>query len=290
VTLKNDVYSPLRSIFTDGSGRFKFTGTAGAYYIEVDPLEKPFLRTEQRFELQSTPFSKLGEVFFIDIVLKPRENAENKPSAEPGVVFYQDVPPAARTEYDRGVSLLEKNPDGAYDALRKALQLFPDYYAAMETLGGAYVKAGHLDYALPLLLHAVEVNPSGTKSYYALGVVFYNKESYKNAVKAFNRVLKDDTKNANALIYVGLSLMRDGQEAEAEQSLKKAYPLGEKNVPDVQLALASIYTKQKRYNEAVGELQRLLKENPDMKDRVKIEERIRALQSKKTDAQPSAKS
>src|SRR5687768_1807622 len=36
VTLKNDGYSPLRSIYSDSAGRFQFNVPEGAYYIEVD--------------------------------------------------------------------------------------------------------------------------------------------------------------------------------------------------------------------------------------------------------------
>ena len=290
VTLLNDGYSPLKSLYTDGTGRFQFRVPEGAYYIEVDPLDKPFERQQQRVDLNPTPFSKLGELFLVEIALTPRASAEPKPKTNSELVFYQTVPDTAKTEYQRGMKLLAKKPDDAYAAMRRALQIFPDYYAAMETLGSEYVKARYFDHALPILLHAIKVNPDGGKSYYALGVLFYQTQRYPYAVKAFTRAIGIDGSNVNATVYRGLSLMRDKRESEAESDFKKAYALGVTGVPDVQLALSNIYVKQSRFDEAADELGRLLKENPDRKDRKKIEGVITSLRAKqKTQAKPPAK-
>jgi tetratricopeptide (TPR) repeat protein len=281
VTLKNDGYSPLRSVYTDSSGRFQFTVNEGAYYLEVDPLGTPFERHQERVDLNPSPFSKAGELFYIDLVLTPKIARGPLPKPDDQtVVFYQTVPDAAKTEYEQGLKLLAKTPDEAFAAMRRALQIFPDYYAAMETLGSEYVKAGHLDHALPLLLRAVDINPSGAKSYYALGVAFYQKKHYRNAVKAFTRVLGSDTRNLNALVYRGLSYMRQGRESEAEADFKKAYEVGATGIPEIQLALSEMYIDQKRYKEAAAELTRLLDENPSWKERKKIEDLIRSCRSK----------
>ena len=281
VSLLNDGYSPLTAVYSDGTGRFKFTVREGAYYIEVDPLEKPFERQRQRVDLDPTPFSKLGELFLIEIVLRSRKGASVVPQPGAGeVVFYQDVPATAKAEYDRGVGLLGTNSEEACAALRSALKLFPDYYQAMEALGGEYVRSGHLDHALPILLRAIDVNPSGTRSYYALGVLYYQVHHYRNAEKAFNRVLAHDNNNVNATVYGALALLRNGKDTEAELAFKRARDLGARNIPEVFLGLSEIYIDQKRFSEAATELEALLKQDPGRKDRKKIEDLIKSLRSR----------
>jgi tetratricopeptide (TPR) repeat protein len=283
VTLLNDGYSPLAAVYSDGTGRFKFTVREGAYYIEVDPLEKPFERQRQRVDLDPTPFSKIGELFLVDVILKSRKAANATPQPGAGeVVFYQDIPPPAKAEYEKGLRLLPTNSDEGCAALRSALKLFPDYYKAMESLGGEYVRAGHFDHALPILLRAVEINPSGTPSYYALGVLFYQIHHYPNAVKAFNRVLAHDHNHLNAVVYSALSLLRAGKDTEAETAFKKARELGARNIPEVHLGLSEIYIDQKKFQEAAIELEALLRLDPDRKDRKKIEDLIKSLKSRGT--------
>jgi len=292
VTILNDGYSPLKAVYTDGTGRFQFRVPEGAYYLEVDPLDKPFERQQQRVDLNPTPYSKLGEMFMVDIILTPRAGAEPpKPKANDEVVFYQTVPDTAKAEYERGLRLLPKKPDDAYAAMRHALQIYPDYYDAMQTLGSEYVKARFYDHALPLLLQAIKINPEGARSYYALGVLFYQTGRYPYAVKAFTRAIGADGSDVNATVYRGLSLMRERRESEAETDFKRAYTLGAKGIPDVQLALSTIYVNQHRFGEAADELDRLLKENPERKDRKKIEGLIKSLRAKATpQARPEAAS
>lgn len=281
VTLLNDGYSPLRSVYTDAAGRFQFSLSQGAYYVEVEPESLPYKRQQQRVEINPSPFSKIGELFRVDIQLVPIERGEKPNTTDTKVVFAQEVPKPAKDEFDRGTKLLKDGKaDDAYAAFQKAIELFPDYYDAMETLGTEYVKADKLNEAYPVLSRAIVVNPSGDKAHYALGVLYYKSGHHTEAVQEFTRADELAPNSRNTLIYLGLSLMRAGNTAEAEMRLKKAYDMGARNVPDLHLALASIYMKNDRPGDAATELQRLLDETPGLKDRKKIEDLIESLKKK----------
>ena len=60
--------------------------------------------------------------------------------------------------------------DLAEVALVHAIELFPDYYDALELLGSEYVKHAYYDSAAPLLARAVQVNKDEWRSFYGLGV------------------------------------------------------------------------------------------------------------------------
>src|SRR5207253_167176 len=80
VTLQNEGYSPIRSAYTDSSGRFHFMNLPNANYtVVVEPGTGTidFERQTQRVEAQAfnTRRSGGGEVFRADFVVKPRKSA-----------------------------------------------------------------------------------------------------------------------------------------------------------------------------------------------------------------------
>lgn len=271
VSLLTDTYSPISSLYTDSSGRYRFSVVGGVYYIEADPLDQPYERHQERVDVNPSPFSHGNDRFHVDIVLKPLKSGDSvRPSGAGAVRFFQKVPDDARAEYERGMKMLAKDPDGAYEAMKKALELFPDYYQCMESLGSEYVKADQLDAALPILTHAVEVNPSGEMSLYALGVLRYKRNQFADATTSFSKVVELNAKSKNAVLYLGLAQMRAGNAVDAETNLKRAYELGATGVPELHLALAQIYINSKRNKEAATSLRTLLKEVPNLRDKDKI--------------------
>jgi tetratricopeptide (TPR) repeat protein len=277
VTLQNDVYSPLASDYTDASGRFTFSASDGYFNVEIDPVGQPFERHRERFEIRTGPFARGGDVIHLDIKLVPARSAGNKPAAA-GVRFAQQVPEPARKEYERGSRIMKDNANEGMAALRKAIELFPDYYDAMELLGTELVKAGTYAEAWPVLHHAVEVNPAGEGSQYALGVLYYRTGKHTDAVQALKAANALNAKSPNTALYLGLALLRSGDPVDAEIYLKRAYQMGATAVPDLHLALASIYIQAKRNRDAAAQLKLLLKEVPNLRDRDKIKGLIEKLE------------
>ena len=287
ISVLNDGYSPIGNFITDSAGRFQLTVGAGTYYVDAEPGPLPFERQRQRVELDPAPFSTTGEVFRVDMVLVPAKPLGGQPaSPSTGVVFFQEIPKEAQKEYNRAEKFLKGNKsDEAIVALKHAIELYPDYYQARETLGSEYVKASLLKEAHEVLTRALEINPNGSKAHYAIGVLYYKTGKYPEATGSFRRALELDPGSQNAQIYLGLSLMREGQSSEAEDLLEKAYQQGARKVPELHLGLASIYMKDNRYRDAITAFERLLSENPDLRDRKKIEGLIESLREK-AKAQP----
>ena len=281
VTLTDDAYSPLASKYTDSSGRFRFSVSSGIYYVDVDAAGKPYKSQRQRVEVNPAPFGHGQEIFRADFTLAAeRPRGDRADPSGGGVRFAQKVPDPARVELERGRKLLADKPDEAYAAMRKAIEIFPDYYDAMETLGVALVKADRNDEAKPILAHAVEVNPSGGMSHYGLGVISYKQGRFADAIGSFQRAATLDPKNANAPLYLGLAFARDGRTADAETALKRAYELGATGVPELHLALAQIYINSNRPKLAADQLKLLLKEVPTLRDKQKIKDLVDRLEKK----------
>lgn len=282
VSLLNDNYQTLRTTLLDASGRFQFRGLShGVYTVKVESTSGEYEEQSQRVELQSSNPRGGGsaeEVFFVDLVLR-RRKTQAKPEA-PGVVFAQTAPEAARAEYERGLKKVKENKfEQAVPFLKKAIEIFPDYYLALELLGTEYAKADNPSEAVPLLTRAVEVNDAAPKSLYALGVACLKLNRLPDAVTWLQKAVTRDGKNANAHLMLGIANGRLGRLEEAEASLKTAYRLGGGQVPDVHLYLAGIYDKQKKYTEAVRELELFLKEGKDL-DESKVKAMIAKLRTK----------
>lgn len=282
VSLQNDNYQTLRTQLLDASGRFQFRGLShGVYTVKVESTSGEFEEQSQRVELQSSNPRGGGsaeEVFFVDFVLR-RKKISSQPEA-PGTVFAQTVPEAARAEYERGLKKVnDKKFEQAVPLLKKAIEIFPDYYLALELLGTEYVKADNPSEAVPLLTRASEINEAAPKSLYALGVAYLKLNKFSDSVAWLQKAVARDGKNANAHLMLGIANGRLGRLDEAEASLKTAYRLGGEQVPDVHLYLAGIYDKQKKYAEAVRELELFLKEGKDL-DESKVKAMIARLRTK----------
>ena len=284
VTLLGENYQTLGTRFADSSGRFQFRNLGqGIYIIRIEPAGTPYEEETQTIELQSLSPRRSGteEPFTVDFRLRRKRG--QAAHVAPGVVFVQDVPARAREEYERGQSSLNsQNPEMALPSLKKAIEIFPDYFLALELLGTEYVKRGQFNDALPVLTRATQVNPHAARSLYALGVANLKSNQSAEAINWLLRAEDKNPKNPNTHMMLGLAYGNLGSLVEAERAFKKAYLLGggKSDVAKVHFYLAGIYNRQRKYSEAIRELELFLKEAENVKDRTQIKRLIERLQAK----------
>ncbi|MEP7342512.1 MAG: tetratricopeptide repeat protein [Acidobacteriota bacterium] len=281
VSLLDENYHSIRTVFVDSSGRFQFRGLRqGVYLVRIEPVGTPYEEQTQRVEFQSISGGGGGaeEPFMVDFVLKRKTTPGDNPARE--VIFTQTIPDAARIEYERGAEAVKGDKfEQADAALKKAIGLFPDYFLALELLGTEYVKRGQFDLALPLLAHAVEVNRRAPKSLYALGVANLKLNHLAESIEWLKKAASEDSSNPNTYVMLGQAYGNNREYDQSATALKKAIALGGNQVAEVHFYLASIYNKQGKYAEAVKELEIYLKEGKDI-DRVKIKAAIDSLKAK----------
>jgi tetratricopeptide (TPR) repeat protein len=282
VSIVDENYQPIRTVFSDASGRFQFRSLrAGSYYLRVEPTGLPYEEYTKQIELYSMTrrSSTTEEPTMEDIVLK-RKKSRNAASAQ-GVVFMQAIPPAAREEYNRAASRIkEKDSQGGVDGLTKAIKIFPDYFDALELLGTEYVKLGQFENAVPILTRAHMVNDKAGSITYALGVAYLQLKRFDDSIDWLQKSVAQDSSNPNTFMMLGLAYGNGGQLDQAETALKKAYQLGKASVADAHLYLAGIYDKRARYGDAWRELELYLKEARGLKDKNRIKEMIAKLKAK----------
>jgi tetratricopeptide (TPR) repeat protein len=286
VELLTDTDSTLMRTRTDGAGRYSFTRLQrGNYQVRVVTGGTNYIGQTQRIELIVVSASAgSGRAYEeLSFVLKTVDEVNAKKLGGSGIVFSQNIPVEAQRLYEDAVEKLksENTTEGLAD-LKKAIETFPDYYLALERLGAEYVKLRDYAQAQEVLAKALKVNPKGHMSLHSLGVVQYNLKNFPAAVESLQRAVALAPSSINSQFWLGIVLFRSGKFSEAETPLKRAYELGGKQVVDVHMYLAQVYSNTKRYKEAADELELFLKETPEAKDAEKIRGLIQTLRAKAT--------
>jgi len=291
VFLLNDGYSQLKQTYADGSGRYQFKGlVAGDYYIQVEPAGTGYERQTQRVEVNPFTIGRRpgAEIFRVDFVLKPEKPAKNSTVAEKGtsgsngLIFYQEVPVAAKEAYQRGMHSLSKSDLRTAEVnLTRAIKLFPDYYDALEALGSEYVKHSFFDSAVPLLTHAVEINKNGWRAYYALGISFIEANRRAEGLDALRRAVALNPDSINAAMRLGLELAKENDSSiEAVKVLTNVTHMAGKKLPEAYLILASLYARNNQNREAAAALEAYLNSSTDSSQRESIKRKIEDLRRK----------
>jgi tetratricopeptide (TPR) repeat protein len=165
VELLNDVDSVIQRTKTDSSGLFAFRRlSSGIFQIRVQTCGTSYIGQTKQVQLERTRAFEQ-----VDFVLGTKQGPSM--TANSGAVFVQEVPEQARKEYERGSELLEKTDQRreGVETLKKAIEIFPLYFAALELLGTEYVKQQEYEPAIPVLTKAIEVNRRAYPGVRALG-------------------------------------------------------------------------------------------------------------------------
>ena len=296
VELLDDMNSSVRQMKTDSSGRFQFNNLVdGRYYLKVNPGNTGYQEHFQQVvisaisSVRASEGSRMGggDNQHIDIGLKLNERAMRGPFAlAPSVVFSQSVPVEARKQYDAGVAFLrEKKEAEGFESLKKALEIFPDYYDALDRLGGEYAikgttDRGFLQAGLVLLTKATEVNPRGYSSLYGLGWTQYQLGMTNEAIETLGKATTVYGKAPDAYLLQGKALRRAAMLDKAEAAFKRADELADSKTPDIHWQLAGLYNDQNRYKEAADQMEIYLKHAPKGEDLEKIKNLVKRLREK----------
>ena len=284
VELLDDFYVTISRIKTTGSGLFAFRGLPdGLYNVKVLPYGSDY-------ESQTRSVSLVGLSLIqgrgtvneqIDFYLKAKRNTNAGPLSAPGVVFVQEVPESAKKLYEAGIEdLRNKKENEGFDKLKNSLEIFPDYFLALERLGTEYVVRGHYTPAFILLTKAVEVNPRSFSSLFGLGLASYRLQQIDKAIENLRRATEIYNKSANAYLWLGIALQENKSLPQAETALIQANKLSKGESAEIHWQLARLYKEQKRFRESADELELFLKYKPDAKDVEKIKGMIKTLRQK----------
>lgn len=286
VELLDEVDGVLTATYTNSAGRYSFYRiSTGTFQVRVLTSGTNYQGRTERVQIMGSLLGGRGaqseQIDFV-LPLKKERGDGTSVGSRPGVVFVQEVPREARQAYDQALKEISSNSrDKGLVNLQRAIELFPDYYAALDLLGQEYIKRENYKAAQPVLTRAVSVNARGYSSWYALGYAQYKLRMLPAAVESINKAASINPESVNAQLLLGTLQRIQQQWQDAETHLNRAKSLSKTGIAEVHWQLALLYNQTGRFAKAADELERFLKAQPDSRDAEKIRMLIAKLRSKK---------
>jgi len=280
MSLQNHAGVQIDQDITKSDGRYQFAGViAGTYYLSAKPPDRAIQNVVQKIELinSGVNISNFSKERF-DFTLK----GTTTPLGTPRTVFAQVVPPEAEKIYQNAVGSISKGDrDSAIKDLKKAVEIFPTYFLALQQLGLLYIDAEKDEQAIEPLTKAIQVNAKAANSHLGLGMAYVNLDRLEKAVPELNSAISLDPRLFRAHLFLGMVFITQRKLDEAEKLLKQAYAIGgPKQASAAHLYLTSIYNTRKEYQKAIDELEAYLKENPKAPNAPNIQQAIAKLKVK----------
>ena len=188
----------------------------------------------------------------------------------------ENNPDRAESWFWLGKHLWECNTDleEAEQALRKAIELEPEYFPAWEEialllesrhkkkdageiwrqLGQLLLKHNHIREASLSLQYAIRCNRKDAESLHLKGLISRDNGSRDSAVKEFRKCLKLEPENAQAWLDLGITLYQLKELSEAEVALRNGLECDE--IPEAWMYLGLVLADRNKMEKAVEAVRR----------------------------------
>jgi tetratricopeptide (TPR) repeat protein len=285
VELKMGGGAMIAQTVTSGDGDFTFTDLVAGEY-EVDVTLAGYEPSGKMVRFNHAPNEDFQETLSVEVLIRPKPD---QILAAPGTNFAQEVPRPARTAYEKGIQLLaDGKSDEAIASLRRATEVYGEYFNAYYALGTAYYRAEKMDEALQALEQARRINDHEGALYHLFGLVMLKQRKFAVAEYGFKQAASLNPTNAASHFLRGLVLVELGVQGnnggererdfvDADKELTTAWDLSNKRIPQVYLQRARIHESRGQKEAAATDLEAYLKADPDSKQAPTIRQTIAKL-------------
>ena len=147
----------------------------------------------------------------------------------------------------------------------RALELRPDFPAALSNLALLLQEAGEIDPAIAALRRALELEPGNADRLNGLGGMLQSRSRLDEAMSCYRRALDCRPQYPEAASNLGAALQMLGEFDEAEQWLRRALEWRPED-PQSLYNLGNLRQYQGLLDEAIGLFERALRAQPDFGD------------------------
>lgn len=265
-------------VSTDGTGRFRFAQLQPGQYIVAVKVEGFSARSQPMDINRFSPHQYvLLQLVADEKVFKDREDGT--------AVIDANIPAEARSEFARAQAALQEAKTGdAIRHLEKAVNIFPDFFAAQMMLGGLYMDAKELGKAERTWRRALSVRPKTVEAYIMLGELYRREKKYKEAEQALVAGLKLDTSSWRGHFTMGRVYWEMGEATRAAPHVGQALKL-KPDYAEAHLLAGNIFVRLNMLANALVEYEEYLRLAPDGEFAKQTQENVnklkRALSGKK---------
>lgn len=145
---------------------------------------------------------------------------------------------------------------------REAIRLAPKFAKPYYNLGSLYERDGRIELAAEHYRRAVELKDDYAPAWHALGSSLLGLKSYAEAVTAFEKTARLDSRNGRVYVYVGYAYSMAGHKQKALESYRRAVRLNPDDA-EARNNLAVTLYENKRFEESLAEYRKVIAQSPD---------------------------
>lgn len=278
------------TVFADINGSFVFKNlTAGSYYIVIKDFE-PYKDVRENAYIDDPGSSTFGSTIamaatnkIVNLPIHLELDNDKEFEMPPGVVSaeLENAPPKA-AEHFRKAAKLSSNGDleKAIAELKQAIAIHPEFAMAYNELGRLYGTTGDRNRAIESFRSAVKISPNSFDAKLNLGCGLVEMKSNEEAAQTLNEAIRLNLNSVRAFYCMGIAQMQMQNLLHAEKALSRAVQLNGGKYSKAHLLLGGIYWSEKKYKQAVDELEKYLKLEPNAKDADQTRKAIAELRTK----------
>ena len=175
------------------------------------------------------------------------------------------VPDRARKLYQKGNEALQKNKlDEAKKYAEKALEIYPSFAEALTLRGILRLNDGSTDAGIADFDAAIKADPNYALAYTTLGAALNQMQKFGDATKTLLRAVSIQPRSWQAYYELAKASLGQGDYKNALKNVSKACEISQEYAP-VHLVKAHALLGLKMYQDAVGELELYLTQDPSSK-------------------------
>jgi len=265
---------------SDDSGAFTFRRLQGGRYMIVVDAGKEFEITNEPADIIEAAQRRgaPGTTITVYITLQPRRNSPGVPGTVDAKTA--GLPEAARDLYKQAMeSAKAGDPKKAIEHLEKALEIYPNFMAALNQLGVQYMELKEWGKAGEALRKAIGIAPEAFHPRLNYGIVLLQLKDYKAAAAELNRAIQKDGTSGPAHFYFGRAMVSLGNYDAAETALRQTITIGGEEAVEAHRYLGAVYIEKRDSARAADELDMYLKLAPKAKDADRIRAIVKDLRS-----------
>ncbi|HKP85081.1 MAG TPA: tetratricopeptide repeat protein [Blastocatellia bacterium] len=251
--------------FSDSKGRFIMSPVLG---LKSSAEYRIVVQSDgTSYDTTMVTFKEFG-VYQVQVFLRPLRAPATKPARVVDIAELDSpAPETARQAYAEAMRAYKAGQnEEAVRGLKQAIELYPDYFRALNDLGVIYMKMGKLDLAAQMFEQAIKIGPRVYYPRLNLAKIYTRQGKYKEAVLMLEQLHKENSALAEVRIALGDALMAMNRLEEAEPHLRAALAdpkLERESAGDVHYKLGSLLSRKEQYDEAIKELSQAVEVLPD---------------------------
>ena len=262
VYLESEMGEIIQQASLVGNSRFRFEGLERTRYV-VRAKAPGYRDATNRVDLTLMPTQSAMLTLYAETQDTPGAPAGlGSTEATVGLQALM-APEGAMQELAKGEEAVRDNaPEKAVAHFQKAIEIYPEYYAAYHMLGTLYMDQQKWPEAEKALKRSLEINDKYAPGYAALGALYNRQGKPAEAQPLLERSVAMEPRAWSAHFELGQAFAAQNKLAEAEAHYQEAHDL-EPKFPLVHILLGNLALRKRDLATARQEFQHFLDLAPD---------------------------